>query len=89
MKSTLCAAATIVAVAVILAGCAGQPSAKQAKADQGEYEYVTPLGSNIPVRVRKGQAAPNNSPTATISGDDMQNMQRGAGGQMGQFTGKQ
>lgn len=89
MKRTLCTAAPVIAAALILAGCAGQSSAKQAKADQNEYEYVTPLGSNIPVRVRKGQAAPNNSPTATISGDDMQNMQHGAGGQMGQFTGKQ
>ena len=49
-------------------------------ADNTEYEYVTPLGSNIPVRVPKGSKATNvNSPTETMTGDQAANMIQRAG----------
>ncbi|MBI5692720.1 MAG: hypothetical protein HZC55_21795 [Verrucomicrobia bacterium] len=56
---------------VLLAGCAGTPT--KTAADGTEYEYVTPLGSNIPVKVPKGQksAANATSPTATMSADEL------------------
>jgi hypothetical protein len=68
--------------AVVLAGCANtttQPASKVV--DNSEYEYVTPVGSNIPVRVRKGQSAQTASPTATMSGESAQGTMHGAPGQ--------
>jgi hypothetical protein len=68
--------------AVCVAGCATTASQPAGKiADSSEYEYVTPLGSNIPVRVLKGQAPKTASPTATMSGEAVQNMMHGAPGQ--------
>ncbi len=61
-----------------LAGCATIPT-KDAKADQGEYEWVTPLGSNVPVRVLKGQSAQTVSPTATMNADQATQNIRSAG----------
>jgi hypothetical protein len=57
------------------AGCATTtaPKASGAVADS-EYEMVTPIGSNIPVRVRKGSTAETSSPSATISGDAARQM---------------
>lgn len=62
-----------------LFGCATTP--KEAKADDGEYEMVTPTGSNIPVKVRKGQkAATISSPTDQMSADQLGTMRSSAGG---------
>jgi hypothetical protein len=61
-------------------GCAG-PSGEAKTADAGAYEWVTPLGSNIPVRVPKGQgAASTTSPTATLNGEQATNAISSAGG---------
>jgi hypothetical protein len=59
-------------------GCATAPT-KDAKADSGEYEWVTPLGSNVPVRVRKGESAPSSSPIGTMNADQATQAIRGAG----------
>jgi predicted small secreted protein len=68
--------------ALTLAGCATTGTAAGGKiADSSEYEYVTPVGSNIPVRVLKGQAPQTASPTARVSGDAVQNMMHSAPGQ--------
>ncbi len=54
-------------VALSLAGCAGTPKS----ADAG-YEWVTPTGSNIAVKVPKGQrAAVGTSPTAAVGAQEM------------------
>lgn len=68
------------AAALFLAGCAG-PS-KDKTADNGEYEWVTPLGSNVPVKVRKGQAASTSSPTANLSGEQAASIFNSAGGKV-------
>ena len=65
-------------VAVGLAGCAATPT-KNAKADDGEYEWVTPLGSNVPVKVKKGQTTPGISPTGTMTADQATQAIRGGG----------
>jgi hypothetical protein len=68
--------------AVTFAGCATQAEKPAGVVVSGaEYEYVTPLGSNIPVRVLKGTKPPTSSPSATISGDEASNLFHGAGGQ--------
>ncbi len=61
-------------------GCAGPTKEGVTKSD--DYEYVTPLGSNIPVLVKKGQKAQTASPTATMSGDQAANAIHGGGSQM-------
>ncbi len=63
------------------AGCAGTP---KSAADTAEYDYVTPLGSNIAVRVPKGQkTAPNStSPTGTMSAEQLGTMINAAGGKV-------
>ncbi len=88
MNRTISASVVLAVAGLTAASCASQATTKEAKADQGEYEYVTPLGSNIPVRVKKGQTAATTSPTANVSADDAANMLHGSGGQMGQLTGK-
>jgi len=69
----LTALATLIAIG--LAGCATTPAAKpakDAKADDSEYEWVTPTGSNIAVKVRKGQkAASTTSPTETMTAEQL------------------
>lgn len=78
MKSSPAFASCILLVsAFALAGCASAPAASDA-----EYEYVTPLGSNIPVRVKKGEKAATASPTGTVSAEQATNAIRGGGGQM-------
>jgi hypothetical protein len=70
-----------VLTATALVGCATTEKSKQAKADDGEYEWVTPVGSNIAVKVRKGQrASALASPTENLSQDQLGTMQRGTGG---------
>ena len=59
---------------VALCGCA-TPAAtnKEAKSDKDEYVWVTPVGSNIPVRVRKGEhAAVGTSATATMAPEQLE-----------------
>ena len=69
---------TLAAAAFSLAGCAN-PSQKNAKADDANYEWVTPLGSNVPVRVLKGQTAQTSSPTGTMTADQTAQAIHGAG----------
>jgi hypothetical protein len=74
---------TVASVTALLSGCATQNQSSQPGqlVDASEYEYVTPVGSNIPVRVRKGTAPQTSSPTTSISGETAQNMMHGAPGQ--------
>ncbi len=66
MKRSL-ATATLVSLTFALFGCAGKPPAAST-----EYEWVTPTGSNIAVKVPKGQrAAVGTSPTATVGAEEM------------------
>ena len=65
-------------VAIGLAGCAATPT-KNAQADDGEYEWVTPLGSNVPVKVRKGQTVQGISPTGTLTAEQTAQAVRGSG----------
>ena len=66
---------------VALAGCATAPKdKKEAKSDDDQYEWVKPVGSNIAVKVRKGQKAPSiASPTDTMNGDDLSRAVHAAG----------
>ncbi|MDB6095420.1 MAG: hypothetical protein JWM32_2982 [Verrucomicrobia bacterium] len=68
-------------VTIGLLGCATDPAKKEAKTDAGEYEYVTPTGSNIPVRVKKGQrAATIASPSDRMTGDQLGTSVHGSAG---------
>ena len=72
-------------IAALLAGLVGCESTNAPKAgttaSAAEYEYVTPLGSNIPVKVLKGQTATNGvSPTSTMTGEQAANAIHSAGG---------
>lgn len=68
-------------VAGVFAGCATNPKPKDAKADDGEYEWVTPVGSNIAVKVRKGQkAATIGSPTETMTAEQLSTAVHTSGG---------
>jgi hypothetical protein len=82
MRPHLARLVSLGAALCLLGGCATTP--KPATAAAGEYEYVTPLGSNIPVRVPKGQnTAPNTtSPTGTMSADQLGTMINSAGGKV-------
>jgi hypothetical protein len=63
-----------------IAGCAG-PGGETSTARPAEYEWVTPLGSNIPVRVLKGQSAASaTSPSSTLNGEQATNAISSAGG---------
>ena len=63
-----------------MAGCAG-PGNEPKTAAAGDYEWVTPLGSSIPVRVPKGQGATSaTSPTATMSGEQAASAVSSGGG---------
>jgi hypothetical protein len=71
----------VAAVAGNLAGCANTP--KQATADSTEYEWVTPTGSNIAVRVPKGQRATvGTAPTSTLTGEQAATILNTAGGKV-------
>jgi hypothetical protein len=65
---------SLVLLAGLLAGCVHEPQKDSAKPDSGEveYEYVTTLGSNIPVKVPKGSrpAGTTTSPTSTLSTEE-------------------
>ena len=79
MKRSLASLLLSIALVAGLTGCAGTP--KQATADAGEYEWVTPTGSNIAVRVPKGQKATvGTSPTGSINGDAAAAMINSSGG---------
>jgi hypothetical protein len=70
---------TLCLLLVASAGCAG-PTA-DSKTAGTDYEWVTPLGSNVPVRVPKGQsAASTTSPSATLTGEQATNAISSAGG---------
>ena len=74
---------TFCALALLLfAGCANPAMDKTGVVvNKGDYEMVTPLGSNIPVMIKKGTTPATASPTDTISADEFaQNVHR-AGGQ--------
>lgn len=59
--SALC----VVTLASVFSGCASRPKQTEPSSLQiierkivtSEYEYITPTGSNIPVRVPKGQSS--------------------------------
>lgn len=67
---------SLVLLAGLLAGCVHEPQKDSAKPDSGEveYEYVTTLGSNIPVKVPKGSrpAGTTTSPTSTLGTEEAQ-----------------
>ena len=88
MSKIIPALSIAVTVGLFAAGCASQPAADKAKSTSAEYEYVTPLGSNIPVRVKKGQTATTSSPTATMTGDEAARVLNGAGNQRTQSGGQ-
>lgn len=72
----LASAATVFA----LSGCETTSTGPKKSADSGEYEYVTPLGSNIPVRVKKGTTAANKeAPSETMTAEQAANMIQRAG----------
>lgn len=82
MKRFLTSLPLSLVLVAALTGCAGTPSQKAA-ADSGEYEWVTPTGSNIAVRVPKGQkAAVGTSPTGTLSGEAAAGMINSSGGKV-------
>ena len=55
-----------------LCGCATPDSKKQAKTARDEYVWVTPIGSNIPIRVKKGDVAGTaDAGTSTINPDEL------------------
>lgn len=69
-------------IAIVGFGCATTPKpAKDARADSGEYEWVTPVGSNIAVKVRKGEKPKTiSSPTETMTADQLGTMVHTSGG---------
>jgi len=65
---------------ILVAGCAGTP--KQATND-AEYEWVRPTGSNIAVKVKKGEAAAvTTSPVGSITGEQASSIYNSAGGKV-------
>ncbi|MFO1448593.1 MAG: hypothetical protein U1F61_10590 [Opitutaceae bacterium] len=64
------------AMCCLLGSCAAPPKAEAVKAPAGEveYEYVTVLGSNIPVKVPKGSRpfSASSSPTSTMGTEESQ-----------------
>jgi len=74
--------------AFALAGCGNAPAGKPAIVGGHDYEYVTPLGSNIPVLVKKGQRPATASPTDTVSADQAASAIHGAGGQIAPIAGQ-
>jgi hypothetical protein len=56
-----------------LCGCATPPDPKkEAKSAGDEYVWVTPIGSNIRVKVKKGQTvAPGDSRAVTIDPEEL------------------
>ncbi|HUR57638.1 MAG TPA: hypothetical protein VM029_08005 [Opitutaceae bacterium] len=80
MKNVRIPSLALTLAVVALAGCDSTTPKKTTTADNAEYEYVTPLGSNIPVRVRKGTTATSTtSPTNTLSAEQAANMIQQAG----------
>jgi len=62
-----CAALLSASLVLLFSGCAGTPQSTNT-----DYEWVTPTGSNIAVKVPKGQrAAVGTSPTATVGAEEM------------------
>ena len=88
MKHHLTFRVALIVSALAIAGCNGAPNGKDGVAKSDDYEYVTPLGSNIPVLVRKGQQASTASPTASMSGDQAASAMHGGGGQMKSIPGQ-
>ena len=78
----------LLAPVIALAGCANQTKEPKTIVSGDDYEYVTPLGSNIPVRVKKGEKASSTSPTASISGEEATNALHGGGSQVGAMPGQ-
>ena len=74
--------AVVLAAVLTLAGCAGQTTKSDSVASKDEYEYVTPLGSNIPVKVKKGEKVVTMSPTDKVNSTQAANAVHGGGGQM-------
>lgn len=56
---------------VALCGCTTPASQKGAKAKSDEYVWVTPIGSNIPVRVKKGDVVDGDGRTVTINPNEL------------------
>ena len=49
---------------------------KSKTAADDSYEYVTPTGSMMPQRVKKGQGAVTASPTSAMSGEEFDKMRQ-------------
>lgn len=66
----------LILLGLLATGCETTDAAARKKtADTADYEYVTPLGSNIPVRVRKGTTATSTtSPSETMTGEQAANL---------------
>ena len=77
-QTRLTALATFTALA-LCGGCATTATDKKTAAADSEYEYITPLGSNVPVRVKKGQQAASTSPSGTMTADQLGQAVHGAG----------
>jgi hypothetical protein len=78
-KLSLPALAALFAIGVV--GCSTPAPKKEAKTDDAEYEWVTPTGSNIAVKVRKGQRASTiASPSERMTADQLSTAVHGSGG---------
>jgi hypothetical protein len=83
LRLRLAAAASAVSLSFLLGGCNTAPPA-DARADAAkprvvtnEYKYVTPTGSNIPVRVRKNSTGlpETSSPVSTMTAEQLGEIQ--------------
>jgi uncharacterized lipoprotein len=81
MKTKAITLSLLAASLLTFAACASKIESKKTTADDAEYEYVTPIGSHIPVKVRKGAAKPQvAAPTGEVSGEDAQTLIHAGGG---------
>lgn len=64
---TLCAGALLAATLTSCATPAKESSNKDAKGKEIEYVYITPTGSNVPIRVPKDQVAGSGDDSATTN----------------------
>lgn len=89
MKPLYPVTAIVLLACLAAPGCVTKPEEQaKKKAADSEYTYVTPLGSRIPVKVRRGESATTASPTNKVSGAEAENLMRSGRGRVGP-TGQQ